>query len=102
MYYISFIRYPLSFVTTNELRDISYFTCDTSQLAAVTDSVCILPASQNGKACPIQCGKQLLDQFGIEYSNNDMGEYYGVVCLYAVAFVLLSYCTVRYVNHVKR
>ena len=102
MYYISFIRYPLSFVSTNELRDIDQFTCDSSQLTAVTDSVCTIPASQNGLSCPIQCGKQLLDQFGIAYSNNDMGEYYGVVCIYAVAFVFLSYCTVRYVNHVKR
>ena len=102
MYYISFIRYPLSFVSSNELRDIPYFTCATSQLQQVTDSICVLPDSQNGLACPIQCGKQLLDQFGIDYSNNDMGLYYGVVCLYAIAFTILSYCTVKYVNHVKR
>ena len=106
MYYISFIRYPLSFVSANELRDIDYFTCDSSLLGTPTDSVCAIPASQyvNGapKACPVQCGPQLLDQFGIDYSNNDMGMYYGVVCLYAIAFTIFSYLTVRYVNHVKR
>ena len=102
MYYISFIRYPLSFVSANELRDIDYFQCDQSLLNPPTDTVCVLPASQNGLSCPIQCGKQLLDQFGIDYSNNDLGEYFGVVCLYAIFFTFLSYWVVRKVNHVKR
>jgi ABC-type multidrug transport system ATPase subunit/ABC-type multidrug transport system permease subunit len=102
MYHISFILYPLNFAASNELRNIPQFTCDSSQLASVTDTVCAIPADQNGLACPIQCGPQLLDTFGIQYTDAQEGLDFGVLCIYVVAFTLFSFLVVRNVNHVRR
>ena len=106
MHYLSFIHYPLFFVVSNEMRDITQFTCDSSLLSAPTDSSCAIPDSQyvDGQpmACPIQCGAELLDQFGIPYGNGDMVLDYFVVVIFASVFTLLSYLVVRNINHVKR
>jgi hypothetical protein len=92
----------LSFVAVNELRDIEYFSCDSTLLSAPTDSVCQIPTYQNGLACPVQCGKEVLDQFGMAYSEVDMGLDYGVLCIYTLAFTFFSYLVLRSINHVKR
>jgi hypothetical protein len=102
MYYISFIRYPLSFAASNELRDISEFTCDAAQRTAPTDTVCLIPEEYNNLACPVQCGPELLDSFGIKYSDSQEGLDFGVLMIYMIAFTLLSFFVVRYINHVKR
>ena len=106
MHYLSFIHYPLFFVVSNELRDITEFTCDSTLLSTPTDTKCVIPSSQyvNGQpmACPIQCGVELLDQFGIPYSNGDLVLDYFVVVIFAATFTLLSYLVVRNINHVKR
>ena len=106
MHYLSFIHYPLFFAVSNELRDLTQFTCDSSLLATPTDLKCAIPASQyvNGQPmeCPIQCGVELLDQFGIKYGNGDLVLDYFVVIIFAAFFTLLSFLVVRNINHVKR
>lgn len=97
------IRYPLELLAANELRFLD-FTCAPSMLMPAPSgyNVCPLPASSSGRKCPLQCGSELLSQFGMESSSDGMWLNYFVIVIFMVGFRILGYAALRFINHIKR
>jgi ABC-type multidrug transport system permease subunit len=112
MYYLSYTRYPLAFLAANELITDN-FNCQSSELitAPATYNTCPGLAIPNPAAtgsfdallkCPIQCGQELLDQFGISSQGSDMAINAAMIWVFACGFAVLNYLALRYINHIKR
>jgi len=106
MYYASFFRYPLDFLTSNELSDLP-FSCSDSQyitkpLFNATCNALCTKCSDTGICyyCPIKEGNTLLDQYGIDYLQQS--SFIWVLCIFFVGFRITSFLTHRFINHVKR
>ncbi len=104
MYYLGFLRYPLSFGVANEMRGLQ-FTCEASQRIpfnpATQSTPCELPAGQT-TICPIQCGDGLAHSVGIATEGADYTSYLIIVFAYAIGLRVLGFLAFKYINHIKR
>jgi ATP-binding cassette subfamily G (WHITE) protein 2 (SNQ2) len=110
MYYLDFIRYPLTFGIQNEMLYQDRFTCDNNQLITISNvnaySNCPLSGLVNSNGqyskCPIQCGAELLSTLGISAAHSDMALNGGLTWLFAGGFAFFAYLALKYVNHITR
>jgi hypothetical protein len=108
MYYVSFFRYPLSFLCANELRDENFY-CTASQIlylptsAAPTPYVCTGITDTNCLGvCSYTRGSQILDQFNMASDPAGRSLNLGILFIFAAGFQFLSFLAIRFINHVKR
>lgn len=108
MHYVSFFRYPFSFLSANELRDESFYCLD-RELQYAPTSAAPTPYTCTGAddsyclpVCAIQTGTQLLDQYSIQSTSYERSIYLGVIFVFAAGFQILNYIAMRFVNHVVR
>jgi hypothetical protein len=104
----NFIHYPLQFVAALALRDQNY-TCSPNfadgQLMPVPAgySTCAIPNNlPAGYKCQVQCGKDILETFGVFY--NDAWIVYNFLCLlgFALGLFVIGYLGTKFVQHVNR
>jgi len=111
LYYLSFFRYPISFLCNNELRDL-IFECP-NNVGAITiplseasnSTVCPLPQAYGYSdcyftICPITSGPQMLQEFSM--NNDDMGTMYVVLFAFFCGFRILAFLSLRFISHIKR
>jgi len=85
MYYLSFIRYPLQFLISNELLQ------DTFDCTGLTLD-----------QCPYHTGTDILNIFGIDYSFSGRALDFAVLWIFLAGFLVMGYLSLRYINHIKR
>jgi len=81
MYYISFFRYPINFLATNELKDLN-FPCPT-------------PGT-----CPITDGADLLNQYNSPVSS-EWTMFYATI-IYMIGLRFCGFLAFRFKQHIKR
>jgi len=111
LYYLSFFRYPISFLCNNELRDLT-FECQNHVGAvplplpnATNPAFCPLPEALNSPncyayLCPITSGQQMLTTFNL--IDDDMSTMYLSLFAFFLGFRLLAFLTLKFVSHIKR
>lgn len=127
-YDINYLRWALEFLVANEVRN-SDFTCSRERgdwvLAPATYDTCQDPQSVTTISaapnlipfnaapsslvdpntilkCPFACGRDLMESYGVDYSDADMARSLGLVAVFACAFGIAGFITLKYVNHIRR
>lgn len=105
MYYLSYLRYPLTAAAQNELGSHSSFECETSELFSISLSqnevVCPTTPGQTLR-CPLMCGDDLLTTLGLSTSDQDMAQNVGITYVFAAGFGVFALLALKYVNFIRR
>eukprot|EP01094_Clydonella_sp_ATCC50884_P008030 TRINITY_DN1730_c0_g1_i1.p1 TRINITY_DN1730_c0_g1~~TRINITY_DN1730_c0_g1_i1.p1 ORF type:complete len:924 (-),score=296.47 TRINITY_DN1730_c0_g1_i1:15-2654(-) len=95
MNYISPFRYTLESMAINELVGQS-FKCDKNEY--VPDAETSAECFNNGKACPISTGEDMLDQFGLYTSYSYMWMDFGILWAFYAIFCTGTFLALAYLN----
>ncbi len=124
-YHLNYLRWALDFLSASELRHRERLTCPdsdyvladpvafgdrcpASSYTTVGASPSLLPPGavdftpSTLLKCPFACGPDLLDQFGIGYSDGDMAMQLGLVAVFAVGFGIAAFLALKFINHIRR
>lgn len=112
MFDVSYFKYAMHFLSAEEMEG-EIFTCNQDQLVPVSDpasysqwwqcppSVISLTATGAYK-CPIACGKELLNYYGVKYSVQWEIINFAVLHSFFIFFLIINFLCIKYINHVKR
>ena len=126
LYDITYCHWALSFLIANESRSEQY-QCDTDQLIPYSNSLnagyCDLTdydqpfannpmnpynsnlatvAGVDGWKCRYQCGYDLMQTYGVQWSYGKMAEYELVLWGFGLFFAVVAAFALAYINHIKR
>ncbi len=106
LYYLSYFNWPVALLTAEELDHDTVFTCSAESAINITAGYNTCPFTTSMLAthqkCPIQCGNDLLEQYGIQYDTGSLILDFVMVCVFAIVFRVATVVLLRSVNHVQR
>jgi len=105
----NFVTWALRFIAPLAIRDQVYVCSPnpddlqlTSYDPATYDLCPVQPGLPPGLKCYIQCGKDLLDLYGVEYTDKWIGLSVLIMWSFFIVYFTIGLLAIKYIQHIKR